>query len=135
VSIQPARIGYRKSEVIARGAAVATEHARAAKGDVVVTRRWWETQVLSPVILDGKRIFNIHGDPTPLLVRLRDRGVTDFAFGAYKNQRFVLPGGGEAITVERWPGWLEIQQATITPPSPLATSPATQVVSPPPATP
>jgi hypothetical protein len=122
-SVQPARVGYRKSDVIARGAEVATEHARAARGDVVVTRRWWESQVLSPVILDGKRIFNIHGDPTPLLARLRDRGVTDFAYVAYKDQRTPLPGGGEVRTVERWPGWLEVQQATIAPPAPPAPTP------------
>jgi hypothetical protein len=123
VSFEPARVGLRKSELIARGAEIATAQALAVPGDVVVTRRWWESQVLSPVILHGKRIFDVGGDPGLLLARLRAQGVTDFALVARKDQRFSVPGGGEARTAERWPGWLEIQRVTISPPS-TATTPS-----------
>jgi hypothetical protein len=98
---------------IAKNGEVTAARALASPGEVVVTRRWWESQVLAPVVLGGKRIYNIHGDSRPLLERLADAGVESFAYISRNDTRVPLSGGRVARSVERWPGWLEVQHVVI----------------------
>jgi len=94
---------------IADGGWQATVAASTSEPDVIVTRRWWESQVMAPVLLSGKRLYDARGNPRALISRLADRGV----------KRFVLVGGGPsdiplshgkiARLIKKKTGWLQIR--------------------------
>jgi hypothetical protein len=111
--VKVTRAGYDKAMFITRGGEEATANARAAGGDVLITRRWWESQVMSPVLLDGKTILHVQHDPPKAFERLRDAGKTRFALLARGEQRTALRDGTIVKTVSRRVGWLEVHDMEI----------------------
>jgi hypothetical protein len=63
-------------EIAANGEKVALA-ANAAPGRAVVTKVWWHSQIVTPVLLDGKRIYLTGRDLRPVLQALHDAGVTE----------------------------------------------------------
>jgi hypothetical protein len=84
-------------------------------GEVVVTRRWWESQVLSPVLLEGKALYNKHGDPRPIFEQLAEAGVSEVTFISRGETDIRLRDGKRVRTVSAIPGWLEVQHVRISP--------------------
>ncbi len=89
---------------IVRDGATATAAARGAPGDVVVTRYWVESQVLAPVLLDGKRIFQTppKHDLREILERLDATGVHDVLVINKTPVEMTLRSGARVRTVRSY---------------------------------
>jgi hypothetical protein len=87
---------------IARDGAVAASAAATSPGDVVVTRVWFESQVLAPVLLRGKRIYQTppRTDLRGILERLAARGVTHVTV-IHKDPVALTLTTGHAVRTER----------------------------------
>ncbi len=103
---------------IARDSEVSVKRAASIPARVVVTRRSWESQVLAPVRLLGKRIYNKHGDATPLIRCLTYSGVQSFVFVAAPDVELTLPGPYEPRSVARFPGPLHMHHVLVRPKEP-----------------
>lgn len=83
--------------------------------DVVITFRGWESQVLAPALLDGKRFYLVRGNPRPLYERLVKRGVESFSVVTRNPVDIRLSDGRRLRTVAEYPGWLDIQHVELSP--------------------
>lgn len=104
-------------EIAAKGEQAATEVA-AAPARVVVTRVWWESQVLTPALLDGKEIYLTGRDLRPILEALAARGVTDAVVINKGPVDLTLPSGAVVHTVRSRTAWLQLHDVVITPAMP-----------------
>jgi hypothetical protein len=112
------RVANTKAKTIVDGGTEITANTLAFGGDVIVTRRWWESQVLSYALLDGKTLLNVPGDPRHAYSLLRDAGVRRFTLVTRGLQKVRLDDGSVVRTVNRRLGWLEAQAIEIVPPPP-----------------
>ena len=96
-----------------RAAAVAA----AAPGRVVVTRVWWESQVVTPALLDGKQIYLTGRDLRPILTALAAGGVTEALVIDKHPIELTLPGA-TVHTVRSHHAWLRFHEVVITPRTP-----------------
>ncbi|MBI4509123.1 MAG: hypothetical protein HY698_05780 [Deltaproteobacteria bacterium] len=106
-------IGVRQAEVIADGGRAASEKVLSLDAGVVMTVRWWESQVLAPVLLGGKQLYSVYGDPRPFLERLAARGVRSLVVIGHRPLSVELSGGKIAQTESVSPGWLGVQLVRI----------------------
>lgn len=96
----------RKGEAIAQSAA-------AAPGNVIIVRRGWESQLVAPVVLAGKSIYEVSGNLRAFAGVLHDRGERAFAVVDKKPITVRLSGGRQARTVQSVTGWLHLQHVVI----------------------
>jgi hypothetical protein len=96
--------GMPESYAIVRGGEEAMTAAAAAPGDVVVTRYWVESQVLAPVLLDGKRIFQTppRHDLREILERLDAVGVREVLVINKQPVEMTLRSGATVRTVRSY---------------------------------
>lgn len=100
-------------EIAAQGERAAAA-ATALPGRVVVTRVWWESQVLSPVLLDGKRLYYARErDLRPILERLADAGVREAVVIHKGPVTLTLPSGRTVRTVASRKAWLDLHSVVI----------------------
>ncbi len=105
--------GLPDANEIAEDGYAAAERVRAAPGDVVVTGRWWESQVLAAALLDGKPIYHARGGPRRLLGRLAEAGVERVVLVSGARADFTLSGGYSSRRVTLWTEWLDIQDVVL----------------------
>lgn len=96
----------RDGEELARNAA-------ALPTQVIIARRGWESQLAATVLLDGKSIYEAHGNLRPLAEALHARGHDSFAVIDRKPIEFSMSGGFRTRTVKSVPGWLDLQHVVI----------------------
>jgi len=101
-------------EIAAKGERAAAEVA-AAPGRVVVTRVWWESQVLTPALLDGKQIYLTGRDLRPILTTLAAHGVREAVVIDKHPVELTLPDGATVHTVRSRTAWLHFHDVVITP--------------------
>jgi hypothetical protein len=102
---------------IARKGELAATAAAAAPGRVVIARRWWESQIATPVLLDGKQIlFTPARDLRPLFESLHAAGVTSAVLFA-KGPVHILLSDGALVRDASEPvkAWLEVHDIVIDP--------------------
>lgn len=105
--------GTTQAVAIARNGEEIAQHAAAAPGNVIIARRGWESQLVSPVLLAGKSIYEVPGQLGPLLEQLHERGERAFAVIDKRPVSLRLSGGREARSVESVAGWLPLQHVVI----------------------
>ncbi len=96
----------------------AADAVAAAPGRAVVTRVWWESQVLSPVLFAGKELYLVGRDPTPILEALAARGDTEVVVINKGPILIPLSNGRVARTRTSWKAWMEIHDVVIEVPPP-----------------
>jgi hypothetical protein len=104
-------------QIAARGERAARA-AVALPGDVIVTRVWWESQVLTPALLDGKRIYLTGRDLRPILSALAARGIRTAVVIHKEPVALTLPGGHTVRTVASREAWLRLHAVVIEDPPP-----------------
>jgi hypothetical protein len=111
-------VGLPEVLAISRDGALAARRVAAVPGRHVITRRTWESQVVAPVLLEGKSIYWGGGDPVPLTTRLAERGEREFAFISNTGTTMFLPGRRVAESTEVWTEWLHVHHMVIRPRDP-----------------
>jgi hypothetical protein len=91
--------GMIQSTAIARDGNRAAQLAASVKPRVLVTTTWWQSQVLSPALLDGKILLFAAsaGDLARLMHLLGDRGVTEITIVAHESPRLPTSAGPHAL--------------------------------------
>jgi len=105
-------IGVSGAWKIAAGAAEVVARVRAADVPVVVAGRWWEPQVLAPVLLDGRAVY-LRDGTNDLWRALVDAGVSRWVMTGRAPIRVDLPGRGTVETVRVWEDWLPLQEVAL----------------------
>lgn len=113
LSLAGAGRGTNKATIIAYRGEVIASSAAAAPGKVVIVRRGWESQLIAPVVLAGKAIYEAPGNLAPLAQALYDRGERAFAVVDKKPVTVSMSGGRRARTVESVTGWLHLQHVVM----------------------
>jgi hypothetical protein len=105
-------------EIAAKGERAATA-ASGMPGTAIVTRVWWESQVLTPALLDGKEIYLSGGrNLGPILEALHARGHRA-AIVINKGPVELTLGDGTVVhTRATRKAWLELHDVELTPPAP-----------------
>ncbi len=98
-----------QAEKIAAQASAVTAAINGLDAQVIVTRRWWESQVLALTLLDGHRFYETRGDPAPLLRRLAETGVQRIIYISRGTTDVQLTDKFRARSIEHRPGWLDVQ--------------------------
>lgn len=101
-------------EIAVKGERAAAEVA-AAPARVVVTRVWWESQVLTPALLADKTIYLTGRDLRPILETLAAAGVTEATVINKGPVEMTLPSGAVVHTTRSRTAWLQLHDVTITP--------------------
>jgi hypothetical protein len=99
---------------IAAKSELAFRAVAAAPARVVVTHVWWESQVITPVLLDGKQIYLTGRDLRPVLEALHAAGVTEATIVHKQPIDIRLSDGARAH--DRGPptkAWLELHDVII----------------------
>jgi hypothetical protein len=91
----------------------AADAVAAAPGRAVVTRVWWESQVLTPVLFADKEIYLVGRDLTPVLEALAARGDTEVVVINKGPIELPLAHGRIARTRQVWKAWMEIHDVVI----------------------
>lgn len=122
--------GVPPAYAIAANGERAADAVAAAPGRAVVTRVWWESQVLTPALFDGKEIYLVGRDPKPVLEALAARGDTEVVVINKGELNVPLANGRVARTRTVWKAWMEIHDVVIevapeapTPPPPPSPRP------------
>jgi hypothetical protein len=97
---------------VAAGAAEAVARVRAADAPVVVVGRWWEPQVLAPLLLDGRALY-LRDNTNDIWAALVDAGISRWVVTSRTPIRVELPGRGTVETVQVWDGWLPLQEVRL----------------------
>jgi hypothetical protein len=92
--------GMTEATSIARDGERAARLASRAKGSVIVTTMWWESQILAPALLDGK--VSLHAADAAQLQRLyeqlADHGITDVTVVDLRPPSIPAAAGSHAVT-------------------------------------
>lgn len=105
--------GMYKATAIAYQGEVIAQSAAAAPGKVVIVRRGWESQLVAPVVLGGKSIYEASGSLVALADALYKRGERAFAVVDKKPITVRLSRGRQARTVKSVTGWLHLQHVVM----------------------
>jgi hypothetical protein len=109
--------GTRQAMAIARQGEVIAQRAAEAPGNVVIVRRGWESQLVAPVLLAGKAIYEVRSDLRKLAEALHARGERAFAVVDKTPVTVRLSGDRQVRTVQSVAGWLHLQHVVIDAPA------------------
>ncbi len=99
--------------ILDKGAAV-EDVVRELHGQIVVTRRLWESRVLAPLTLEGVDIYTCQGELGSVLTeRLAARGTTRFIYVSNRAVDIPLADGRHARTAQQHTGWMPLQEVSI----------------------
>lgn len=98
-----------KPTEIANASSLATARVRAIESNVVVTQRWWESEIIAALVEEGWAIYTVGDDPVPLLSRLAASGVERIAYVGVHPLRLDLEGGYRAQTTSLERGSFTVQ--------------------------
>jgi len=101
--------------IAANGERAATA-AAALPGRAIVTRVWWESQVVTPALLGGKEIYLVGRDLRPVLEALAARGDREAVVVDKHPIELTLPDGTRVHTVATRHAWLELHAVELTRP-------------------
>ena len=105
--------GMYQATAIAYVGEVIAQSAAAAPGRVVIVRHGWESQLVAPVVLGGKSIYEVPGSLVPLVDALYRRGESAFAVIGEEPITLRMSRGRAARTVKSVPGWLHLQHVVM----------------------
>jgi hypothetical protein len=99
---------------IAEQSETALERVLALEPRTVVTQRYWESRVLAPATVQGRRLFTTQGPiGLALLERFARAGIDRFVYVSSKPIDLPLQDGRRARTVKQLPGWMPLQEVRI----------------------
>ena len=100
-------------DILDKGVA-AEDVVRELNGQIVVTRRLWESRVLAPLTLKGVDLYTCQGELGSVLTEsLAARGITRFIYVSNRAIDIPLADGRHARTVQQHTGWMPLQEVRI----------------------